>query len=121
MCRDSQLFTELHQLKDPLEVVLGDGRAQTAAGRRSVMLKMKLSNGKTRMRKLHNVLFVPQFSYNLLSVSKATQIGKVAKFTKTSFYILNKEYTLIGKVTEMLAVDLLTGVSSVVLMKLDAA
>ena len=40
MCHDRELFTDLYHLKDPLEVVLGDGHALTAAGKGNVMLDM---------------------------------------------------------------------------------
>ena len=45
MCQDSMLFTTLYQLQDPIDVVLGDGRALTAARRGEVVLDMILPNG----------------------------------------------------------------------------
>ena len=44
MCHDRKLFTALHHLKDPLEVVLGDGHALMAAGKGDVLLDMRLPN-----------------------------------------------------------------------------
>ena len=66
----------------PLEVALGDGHTLNAAGVGVVMLDMVLPNGKTKTCKLRNVLYVPNLSYNLLSVSKLAEAGKVTKFGK---------------------------------------
>lgn len=68
----------LKRLEQPLDVVLGDGRALHANHRGSVSLCLK-SGSLTRKCKLHNVLFVPQLAYCLLSVSKAVEKG--IKFT----------------------------------------
>ena len=57
-----ELFTDLYHLKDPLEVVLGDGHTLTAAGKGNVMLDMKLSNGKIKTCKLSDVLYVSRLS-----------------------------------------------------------
>lgn len=84
MCQDSKLFTTLHQLEDPIDVVLGDGRAITAVGRGEVMLDMVLPNGESKSCMLHDVVYVPALSYNLLSVAKASQKGKIVKFTKSA-------------------------------------
>ncbi len=45
---------------------------------------MKLPNGKTRWCKLHDVLYVPDLSHNLLSVSKATERGSCRIFGTTN-------------------------------------
>ena len=101
MCHDRELFTELSHLKDPLEVVLGDGHELTAAGKGNVMLDMKLPNGKIKTCKLSDVLYVPKLSYNLLSVARAAQRGKMTKFTKAACYILDKEHKLIAKASKV--------------------
>ena len=95
MCHDAQ------NLKDPLEVVMGDGCTLTAAGKGYVTLGVTLPNGKTKTRKLHDVVFVPKLSYNLLSVSKAAQRGNITKFTKAGCYILDKEHNLIAKASKV--------------------
>ena len=73
-------FTTLYQLEDPIDVVLGDGRALTAVGRGDVVLDMILPNGESKACTLHDVLYVPKLSYNLLSVAKASQKGKIVKY-----------------------------------------
>ena len=67
------LFNALYQLQDPIDVVLGDGRALTAVGRGEAVLDMILPNGESRSCMLRDVLYVPKLSYNLLSVAKASQ------------------------------------------------
>ena len=72
MCLDSTLFATLHQLEDPIDVVLGDGRALVAVGRGEVVLDMVLPSGELKPCTLHDVLYVPSLSYNLFSVAKAS-------------------------------------------------
>ena len=101
MCSDRRLFVELHNVTEPLEVVLGDGHTLNAAGTGVVMLDMVLPIGKTKTCKLHNVLYVPKLSYNLLSVSKVAQEGKVTKFGKIACHILDRDRKLIARATKV--------------------
>ena len=48
---------------------------------------------------LRDVLYIPKLSYNLLSVAKASQRGKIVKFTRSACYILNKEHKMVAKAT----------------------
>ena len=50
-----------------------------------------MGNGKTRQCQLYNVLYVPKLSYNLLSVSKATEAGKRVEFHSTDCQIVDQE------------------------------
>ena len=101
MCHDRNLFTDIKSLKDPLEVAMGDGHTLTAAGKGDVTLDVRLPNEKNKSCKLHDVLYVPKLSYNLLSVAKAAQRGKVTKFTKSGCYILDKQHNLIAKASKV--------------------
>ena len=101
MCQDSKSFTTLHQLEHPIDVVLGDGRALTAVGRGEVVLDMALPNGESKLCTLHDVLYVPNLSYNLLSVAKASQKGKIVKFTKSACYMLDKRHKMVAKATKI--------------------
>ena len=65
------------------------------------MLDMKLPNGNTQKCKLHDVLYVPSLSYNLLSVSKAAQHGKVTKFGNIACHILGSNRKLIARATKV--------------------
>ena len=52
------------------------------------MLNSKLPSGRSQACKLQNVLYVPRLSYNLLSVSVATENGKTVRFGKANCQIL---------------------------------
>ena len=56
MSCDDKLFDELHNLKQPLEVMLGDGYAVEATGRGTVVLELTEVGGKASRCKLHEVL-----------------------------------------------------------------
>ena len=102
MSCDDKLFDELHSLKQPLEVMLGDGYAVEATGRGTVVLELTEVGGKARRCKLHEVLYVSDLSYNLLSVSKAAKAaGKVVKFTETGCDILDSNKTVIAVATRV--------------------
>ena len=101
MCCDDKLYDELHSLKQPLEVMLGDGYALEATGRGTVVLELTEVGGKASRRKLHEVLYVPDLSYNLLSVSKAAKAGKVVKFTETGCEILDSNKKVIAVATRV--------------------
>ena len=89
---------EIQCLKSPQEVTLGDGHVLEATGIGAVELQASLGNGTTRRCTLHNVLYVPQLSYNLFSVSRATEMGKTTSFDKTScrVYDANEKLIAIG-------------------------
>ena len=94
MCNDDKQF---RSLKQPQEVALGDGHALEATGCGIVALVMKLLDGKSKRYKLHNVLYVPKLSYNLPSVPKATEAGKMTKFSEASCQILDANRKLIAE------------------------
>ena len=50
---------------------------------------------------LHDVLYVPELSYNLVSVAKLSQKGKIVKFTSNACYILDKRHKMIVKAAKM--------------------
>ena len=50
---------------------------------------------------LHDVLYVPELSYNLVSVAKMSQNGKIVKFTSNTCYILDKRHKMIAKAAKM--------------------
>ena len=89
LCCDDKLFDEFHSLKQPLEVMLGDGYVVEATGRGTVVLELGTESGKASRCKLHEVLYVPDLSHNLLSVSKAAKAGKVVKFTETGCEVMD--------------------------------
>ena len=72
-----------------------------AVRRGEVVLDMVIPNGESKSCTLHDVLYVPKLSYNLLSVAKASQKGKVVKFTKSVCYMLDKRNKMVAKATKI--------------------
>jgi len=58
MCHDKNSFINIYQLKNPYEVVLGDGQALIAVGRGKVVIDMAFRNGESKSRTLYDILFV---------------------------------------------------------------
>ncbi len=81
MCNSQSMFVEYERCAE--RVTLGNGRWLSACGRGTVELMMKLPEGKRKCCKLHDVLFVPGLSYNLLSISRVSKMGKFAKFSES--------------------------------------
>ena len=63
-----------------------------------MQVKIKLPNGKIWRCNLCNVLLVPKLAYNLLSVSKAVEAEKMAKFDKNGCQILSSNKNVIAVV-----------------------
>ena len=71
MCNDFEIFQGLKSLgKEKHEVKVGDGYCLKVEGEGNIKLNVKGSNGVLKKCKLFNVLYVPDLSYNLISVSK---------------------------------------------------
>ena len=94
-CNDRDLFIGLYPLKSPLEVLLGDGHKLTATAYGTVKLLMKSGQRSSRKCILHDVLYIPELSYNLLSVSKAVERGNIVKFGSSSCIIRDSNRKLI--------------------------
>ena len=101
MCNDRKLFVELRNLDKPLEVPLGDGYDLHAIGHGVVVLETKLPSGRTKKCKLHDMLYVPKLSYNLLSVSRTSDAGKIARFGEISCQILDANRKLVAVATRV--------------------
>ena len=65
------------------------------------MLDMVLLNDGSRSCTLHDVLYVPKLSCNLLSVAKASQKGKIVKFTKCACYLLVRRHKTLHQPTKV--------------------
>ena len=103
MCHDRKSFTTLYQLQEAINVMLGDRRMLTAVGKGKVALNMILPNGGSKLCTVHDVLYVPKLSYNLISVAKASQKGKIVKFTKSACYILDDKHKMVARVGSLSA------------------
>ena len=80
MSNDINLFSSIHDLKHKQNVIVGDGFTLEVKGEGTVLLDVKVNGNEIKQCKLLNVLYVPELSYNLLSVSKAVNAGKVVEF-----------------------------------------
>ena len=101
MCNDEKLFVELHSLKQPMEVMLGDGHIIKAVGHGDIMLQMNTEPGKSKLCKVRDVMYVPKISYNLLSVSKASEFGNTTKFSRSGCQIFDVKHDLIATATRV--------------------
>ena len=97
MCHNDKLFSTLHNVADPIDVMLGDRHTLTAIGRGNVVLDMMLPNSEVKPCVLHDVVYVPKLAYNLISVTKASQKGKIIKFTMSACYVLDKRHKMVAK------------------------
>lgn len=98
MCCNRKLFADFHLLDKPIEVTLGDGHTLEALGRGVVTLNMNLPRGPSRCNLL-DVLYVPGLSYNLVSVAKAAERGKITEFTNRTCYIVRPGQRLVARGT----------------------
>lgn len=99
MCNDKKQFVVFKGL-EPSPEALGDSYSVEATGRVVVRLKITLTDCKKKECKLNDVLYVPQLSYNLLSVSKVTQSGKKGNFTENRCCITDVYQKLIATATK---------------------
>ena len=108
ICNDCKQFLQLYPLKNSLEVVLGDGHKLTAVAQGTVKVLMKYGRQGSRKCILHDVLYIPELSYNLLSVSKAVERGNSIKFGKSNCIIRdsnNKPIAVAEKIGGLYQVD----------------
>ena len=96
MCNDSNAFSEYSTLKQPQEISLGDGHIVKATGKGTVLLKIAIGKSQFQKCELKGVLFVPELSYNLFSVSKIIQTGKIMKFIASECTILNGNQRIVA-------------------------
>ena len=82
-------------------MTLGDGYNLDAIGRGVVVLETKLPSGRTKRCKLHDVLYVPKLSYNLLSVSKMSDAKKFTRFGEANCQVLDENKKLIAVATRL--------------------
>ena len=70
-----------------------------ATSRGTVRLLMRLPGGKVKRCMLQDVLHVPDLSYNLVSVSKASEMGKVTEFDESDCRIRNSGGEVVAMAT----------------------
>jgi len=75
MTKNSDNFNELNYLSEPEEVFLGDGRCVQVKGKGTVILNVLNSENSPRKLALRETLYVPDLTYNLLSIGRASACG----------------------------------------------
>ena len=98
ICCNQKLFDEL-EVKSSQDITLGDGRVIKSAGCGTVKVKLTQRDGSYRDCTLHDVLYVPDLSFNLLSIAKAAEYGKVLTFDDSSCNIIS-EGDVVGSATK---------------------
>ena len=91
ICNNRKQFVHLYPLKHSIEVKLGDGRILMATAQGDVSLRMKYGSNKSRKCTLYDVLYVPELSYNLVSVSEAVEKENTVKFSDFGCTIRDKK------------------------------
>lgn len=79
MGKDAKMFSNLETMDRPLRITLGDGRCVSSCQRGKVPITMRV-NGRNIDCTLHDVLLVPELSFNLFSISKSSERGASVKF-----------------------------------------
>ena len=92
MCHNKELFTTLNPLQKLTDVVLGDERELQAIGKGKIIVEMNLPNGESKACTLHNALYIPGLSNNILSVSQASKKDKIVKYTNSTCHKLSKSH-----------------------------
>ena len=95
MCNDRKLFVDLNDKNE--EVELGDGYTVAVKGSGRIKMEMEIPGRKTKLCMLSEVLYVPDLSYNLMSVSKMVKNGKGIEFKGDSCLIVDKNGDKIGE------------------------
>ena len=65
-----------------------------------VALELELEDGKTITGRLHDVLYVPELAYNLLSISKFAKCGKRVNFYKSHCEIIDNNERVVATGTK---------------------
>ena len=97
LCNDRDQFDVLSELEKPIDVTVGDGFTLKAMRQGTVKTKIKLPNGKSRKCIFHDVLYVPELSYSLFSVPKATKRGITVSFDDFKCFILDKDQEVVAE------------------------
>ena len=100
VCNDRSSFVELNFLQTPFDITLGAGHTLKAIECGIVTLILK-SDFSKRKCKLYDILYVPELTYNLLSVSKAVEKGVSFTFNDHRCVIKDVNQRLITVATKV--------------------
>ena len=95
ICCNRTLFSELY-FKPSQDVTLGDNHVIKSAGCGTVKIQLAQKNGSYLDCTLYDVLYVPELSFNLLSISRITDRGKTVTFDEFTSDIICEDGEIIG-------------------------
>ena len=90
MSHDKRLFKKIDRSKE-INVYVGDGKALKVVGEGDIVLNIETPSGKAKRCTVKNVLYVPELSHNLLSISKISSSGKCVNFSDKFCKIMNDD------------------------------
>ncbi|KOC63381.1 Copia protein [Habropoda laboriosa] len=93
MCKNKEKFNSINQRQKD-RVCTATESTTNSLGRGEVKLNIKIGNTESTI-KLSNVMWVPEFRNNLLSVSRITDNGFTVSFNKHSAIIKRKDGTIV--------------------------
>ena len=97
MCNNADMFQELSGTKKEESVFLGDSTKIPVKGSGKVELKMFKNGEKTGVCEVHDVLYVPELSRNLISVASCMCKGiDVHFYSKTKTCVIQKGQKTLG-------------------------
>ena len=94
MCFDFSKFVDFKNFDVSEKITLGDGYSVEALGKGTIELILRVSAGKQQRCNLYETLYVPNLSYNLLSVAKATSQGTTFVFDESKCQIIKNRKTI---------------------------
>ena len=101
MCNDESMFEDLKCAEDAQEIQVGDGYKVKACGKGNIRLKVEVSEGMNNNCMLYGVLYVPDLSYNLVSVAKAVKAGMLVLFEGNKCKVVNNKSIVIATATKI--------------------
>ena len=93
MCNNPSLFTNIKKSAE-VNVLVGNGKSVNVSGTGDVLLNLDSGSGISTKCRLKNVLYVPELSHNLLSVSKISDSSKQVNFSKDKCEIVSGKKTI---------------------------
>jgi len=96
MCNTKELFHELRELEEPVQIRVGNDEKVIANHIGRVKIQTKI-NDETRIANLQNVLYAPKLAANLFSVSSCLAMGNKVIFSDQEVSIFNGNGALIGQ------------------------
>ena len=93
MCNDIESFTDVTELSEDEShfVKVGNGQTIPTNKKGTVCMKVRMEDGNIIEHKLSDVLYVPDLTYNLYSVSQAVSSKQTVEFSAAGCKVKNKD------------------------------